>query len=223
MRWQAVVKQTLWAALGLALILAIGWAGYTMVSRIWSAFAELKPEVAVAIVTAATTIFAAVLTIVLGRYFERQRELEAHFREEKLKLYERFLEEFFRLFHDQPEGTDALVTFLKEWQRLVVLRASSRVIAAYFDWKNHLATQVPDAKSVFLMDEFFRALRADVGQSSRGLSKGAFANLILKHAPLFLSVAKRDPNIKLDALAKLEKELYPDEYSNSASEQARDG
>lgn len=61
------------------------------------------------------------------------------------------------------------------------------------------------------MDEFFRALRADIGQNSKGLEKGAFANLILRHGDFFIVQAKKNPNITLAELSTLEKERFGEE------------
>ncbi|MFV1922860.1 MAG: hypothetical protein ACMZ63_09665 [Methylotenera sp.] len=82
------------------------------------------------------------------------------------------------------------------------------MLSTYFKWINRLKSTVPDAKSVFLMDDFFRALRKDIGQNSSGLEKGAFANLIMKHGDFFLSEAKKNPNITLEDLSILEKKLF---------------
>lgn len=103
-----------------------------------------------------------------------------------------------------------MVAFLREWQRKLVLWGGSNVLAAYFRWINRLKSE-PDAQTMFLMDEFFRALRADVGQSSSGLAKGAFANLVLRRGDFFLQQAKRNPNITLAQLAALEKALFGDD------------
>ena len=146
----------------------------------------------------------------LGRHFERKKDIEAHFRAEKIKIYDEFLAELFKLFHSGGEGTDDMVTFLREWQRKLVLWGGSNILAAYFSWMNRLKS-APDAQTMFLMDEFFRALRADVGQSSSGLAKGAFANLVLRRGDFFLEQAKRNPNITLAELSVMEKARFGDD------------
>lgn len=205
--------QLSWSLVSLAVLAGLLFGAYMIVTGIWTAFSKLKLEIAVAIVAATTTVLVSVLTVVLGKYFERQREVEAHFRDRKLALYEQFLDQFFRLFQEQdqqakPDDANTLTQFLKEWQKRIVLRGSPGVLKAYFNWKNHVTKEVPDADSLFLMDEFFRELRADVGQSSRGLRKGAFSNLILRQAPLFLHMAKKNPKLRLTELAEVEKKLY---------------
>ena len=101
------------------------------------------------------------------------------------------------------------MSFLREWQRETILWGGAKVLASYLKWIAHLKRNgaTPDAQSMFLMDEFFRALRLDLGLSNRGLERGAFIRLILKHPDLFLQMAKENPNVTLDQVAMREKEL----------------
>ena len=57
------------------------------------------------------------------------------------------------------------------------------------------------------MDEFFRAMRKDVGLSNSGLEKGVFAHFILRHSEFFLRMAKQNPSITLSELSEKEKEV----------------
>jgi len=58
------------------------------------------------------------------------------------------------------------------------------------------------------MDEFFRALRSDIGQSSTGLERGAFAHLVLRHGEFFLEQARHNPSITFEELGELEKRRF---------------
>lgn len=60
-------------------------------------------------------------------------------------------------------------------------------------------------KRFFLMDDFFRALRKDIGQSSAGIEKGGFSHLWLRYPDLFLEEAKKNPDLTLIELAEIEK------------------
>jgi hypothetical protein len=191
----------------LAILGGAGWFLYLGVRTIWQVLVGVNAQLAVAVVAAATTLTASTATVMLGRFYERKKEIEAHFRAEKIKIYDEFLGELFKVFHSAGESSDDMVKFLREWQRKLVLWGGSNVLAAYFKWMNRLKS-TPDAQTVFLMDEFFRALRADIGQNSNGLAKGAFANLILRHGDFFLLQAKRNPSITLAELSKLEKESF---------------
>src|SRR6185312_6274326 len=133
------------------------WLAVAIVRSGWHA-AVANPTIAIAAISAIATVFTATVTVMLGRYFERKKEIEAHFRADKIKIYDAFLSEFFSTFQSAGEGKEDtdLVDFFREWQRKVVLWGGSEVLRAYIKWMAHLKNGKPDAQTVFLMDEFFR-------------------------------------------------------------------
>jgi hypothetical protein len=200
-------------AVGLGVVAGFAWLGFIGLRGIWRALISINSDLAIAIIAAAATVLASTIAVMLGRYFERKRDIEAHFRTEKIKIYDEFLRELFRVLHSAEGSTDDnIVPFLKEWQRKLVLWGGNDVLRTYFIWINRLKSQHPDAQTVFLMDDFFRALRADIGQSSRRLKRGAFANLILRHADFFLALAEKNPSITLTEVAALEKKHFGEEH-----------
>ena len=192
--------------LGLFVIVVTPFAAYFALRGIWQGLNEVNPSLAIALITGATTIIVSTITVMVGRYYERQREIEAHFRATKLELYEAFTEEFLALFDGSSNDKD-MTPFLREWQRKLVLKAGPDVLATYFDWKTKLKQDAQSAGSMFAMDKFFRALRADVGQGCRGLDKGAFLHLILRNSELFLQQANKNPKMSLSQFAEIEKKL----------------
>ena len=209
------MSKNLSALFGVALLLGMLFVFYKFLAGIWGAFVGLDKQVAVSVLTACTTIFVATLTVMLGRHLERKREIESHFRNQKIEMYDNMLQELFKVFtansdendDSSDDNSDKLVEFLIEWQRKMVLWGGAPVLSAYLKWKQHLSKAKPDAKSFFLMDEFFRAMRKDIGLGNSGLAKGAFAHLILKNGELFLQEAKKNPNITLEELAEIERRL----------------
>ncbi len=194
-------------ALGLFLLAVIGALAYWMVSSIWDWFSSLDSNLAVGLLTASSTIIVATLTLVVGKYFERAKEAESHLRAQKIAMYDDFLKNLFELFHQEGEKeSDDLVPFLQEWQRKLVVWGGPGVLKSFITWKESFSEE-PNAQSVFKMGEFFMAMRKDIGLSNRGIEAGHFSHLILRHASLFLSAAKENPNITLRELAELEKKL----------------
>ncbi|MDP3333113.1 MAG: hypothetical protein Q8Q40_09255 [Methylococcaceae bacterium] len=206
------IRRLITLIIPLGLIVGTFWYVYVGAQSVWKVLIGINPELAVAAIAAATTLFASTITVMLGRYYERKKEIEAHFRAEKIKIYDEFLEQLFKTFENGGEtASDGMVQFLRQWQRKLVLWGGNDVLSTYFRWMNQLKTTTPDAQTILLMDEFFRALRADIGQSSTGLSKGAFANLILRHGDFFMTEAKKNPKITLTQLSVLEKQRFSDE------------
>lgn len=207
MQNQATKKQV---ALGILLILGMLALLWWIASALWSWFSTLNSDLAVGMLTASSTIIVATITLVLGRFFERVKEAEAHLRAQKIEIYDEFLKRFFSLFFNEKKDgevdDEGLVPFLQEWQRKLVVWGGPKVLSSFVSWKQYLASGKTDAHSIFLMDEFFRAMRADIGLSNKGLTKGFFSNLILRHANVFLEEAKLNPSITLSDLAQIEKD-----------------
>ena len=75
---------------GLVLLVLIVWGGYWVASNIWLQFKLLDPKVSVAVLAAATTLLVATLTVTIGKYYERKKDIEAHYRDKKAKIYDEF-------------------------------------------------------------------------------------------------------------------------------------
>jgi hypothetical protein len=61
---------------------------------VWSFFAYIRSvpkEMATALIAGAATIIVATLTITIGRYYERKKELDALYRDKKTEIYDQYL------------------------------------------------------------------------------------------------------------------------------------
>ena len=126
------MKKSASMVFALALLAGIGWGAYWIMVQIWGQFKLLDPKVSVAILTASTTVLVATLTVVLGKYYERKKDIEAHYRQKKTDIYDEFLCEFFKIFHSDEESDEAnpeLVKFLRDWQRKMILWGGQDVLA----------------------------------------------------------------------------------------------
>ena len=194
--------------MGLAIVVALIWGIYWIISSIWDALVSVDTKLAVGIVAAVTTVIGATLTVTIGKYFERKQAVEADFRERKVEIYDEFLGEFFKLFESQNNMDDSrLVSFLKEWNRKVVVWGGSEVLRSHIKWMSHLKSSEPNAESMFLMGDFVLAVRKDLGLSNKGIDRKTFASLILKNPDLFLDMALKNPRVTLAELAVEEQRL----------------
>lgn len=201
------IKGILSLVFGLIVIGGFAYGSYKIIATIWMQFISLDKQLSIGLLTAFTTVFVATLTVMLGRYFERKKEVESHFRTNKIQIYDEFLKEVFPLFGNGGESTVDLVLFLQDWQRKMIVWGGSPVLIAYIKWIQHLKKGEPDAQTIFLMDEFFKAMRKDIGLSNSGLEKGIFSHFILRHSELFLAMAKQNPSVTLNDISKKEKEM----------------
>jgi hypothetical protein len=140
-----------------------------------------------------------------------KKDIEAHYRAKKTEIYDEFLSEFFKLFnsdeHSNNDDSSKLVTFLRDWQRKIILWGGQDVLIKYIEWMNHLKKGNPDVKTMFLMEEFFLEIRKDLGHRNNKLVKGTFINLIMQNPELFMAMAKENPNITLTELTEVEQTL----------------
>ncbi|WP_336949599.1 hypothetical protein [Acinetobacter junii] len=200
------MKNILNLILGFILLAGMIFGVYLIISSIFSWFKDINPQLAIALITGSSTIIVATLTVVLGKYFERLKEIDSHHRTKKVEIYDEFLISVFKVFFDNDPEFD-LVKFLQEWQRKIIMWASPNVIKAFVDWKIHLAKSPPNAQTLFLMENLFKAMRKDIGLSNKNLDKGAFSHFILKESELFLSLAKINPDITFEEISKIEKDI----------------
>lgn len=209
--------------LGLTLLLAIvGGVGW-LVYQFFQYISAVPKELGAALVAGATTILVATATVMIGRYYERRKELDALYRDKKTEIYDEFLKEFFGLFFGAGDANAKaaekdLVPFLREFTRKLILWSGPEVIEAFVAWKDHLGKGVPDAQSIFLTEAFLKAIRSDLRHSNNGLRRGFFAKLFLKEGNLFLTLAARDPNVTLAALAEVEKAMQCKDASDVVKE-----
>ncbi len=205
---KSFIKKSASILLLFAIFGAFIWGIYWSVSSIWDTLVSVDTKLAVGIVAAVTTVIGATLTVTIGKYFERKQAVEADFRERKVEIYDEFLGEFFKLFESQNNMDDSrLVSFLKEWNRKVVVWGGSEVLRSYIKWMGHLKSSEPNAESMFLMGDFVLAVRKDLGLSNKGIDRKTFASLILKNPDLFLEMATKNPRVTLAELAIEEQKL----------------
>lgn len=203
-----LIKNSARIILSLAFVFAMFSGIAWVISSIWEELISIDAKLAIGIVAAFATVIGATLTVTLGKYLERKQDVQAHFRDRKVEMYDEFLNEFFKLFYDHEDKPDQqLVAYLQEWQRMLVVWGGSNVLTTYVKWKNHLSTRKPDAESMFLMGDFLLAIRKDLGLSNKGIDRKTFVHLILKNADLFLVEASKNPLVTMEEIAAIEARL----------------
>jgi hypothetical protein len=204
-----ILRQLLFQALGLGLVIGTLWVLYQACTTTWKAFSTIQPVVAAALVAGAATIVGSTAAVMAGRYFERKKELEALYRDKKMPIYSSFLTEIFSRFQGAKatvESDTDLVSFFQEWHRQIVLWGGPEVVNAYLNWKNTLRGG-PTARTNFAMDNLIFAIRSELGNVNRGIKSGLFAQMTLRNPDLFIRMAKDNPDIQLSEVAAEEKRL----------------
>jgi hypothetical protein len=184
--------------LGLLIIGFGGFALYYLSQLVIRAVANLNTTVAAALVTGAITIIGSVSAVAVGRYFEKRKEVEQAFRERRLQAYERFIARFAELTGDGSAGSDDLVAFLRQLNKEILLWAGPRLLKTYTAFLMSAADPYA-GKTFFMLEDFYRAMREDLGHSNRGVKRGEILRLVLKVDELntLLAGMQRDPNFRV--------------------------
>lgn len=69
--------------LGLSFLCLIVFLIYYVTTPLWAWFSSLNSNLAVGLLTASITVIVTTVTLVVGKYFERVKEAEAHLRAQK--------------------------------------------------------------------------------------------------------------------------------------------
>jgi hypothetical protein len=193
----------------LVLVGGVALATYA-VAAFFSYVSAVPKELGAALIAAATTILVATITIMVGRHFERKKELDALYREKKTEVYDEFLRVFFQVwFSDRKtaegEQEQNLVKLFREFSVKLVLWSGPEVLEAFARWKEKMSEGHGNAEGVFETESFLNAIRADLRHSNSGVRRGWFARLFLQESSLFLAMAARNPKVSLSELAAAEK------------------
>ena len=199
------IKKFLIVPLRLALIItgvAIAVVGlYWLISALGSLDSD-DSKLATGVIVGIFTLFGAIYTVGKNNRSARELEIEAHFREPKTKIYDKFLKELFNVFHTgQNSDADQIRKFLQEWNRTVILWGGSQVVQSYIKWMNHVQAIEVDAESMFLMGDLILAAREDLGLSNEGINRQTFVFLLLANPNLFFEMAAENPDVTLIEMA----------------------
>ncbi len=91
------ILQTIFALIFLG---GLVWGFYELIALLLEYLANLNNEVATAIIAGSTTLIISVMTVVLGKYYERKLTIEKSFREKKIPAYQNLVKFFFELLYE---------------------------------------------------------------------------------------------------------------------------
>jgi hypothetical protein len=176
---------------GLLLIALIGWGVIAFLRLYWQSVTSLEPNLASAIIAASATLIVAVLTVVIGKYYERKQEIENQQREKKIEVYEQFMEKWFDKLLVMSKSKDKnknvlddeeFVQFLSEFTRKLILWGSNDVVKKYSSFRQGSLTPTQDSSPYAVLYNFEQVLfeiRKDIGHSNQTLKPGDLLTLFI--------------------------------------------
>ena len=139
------------------------------------------------IITGAITLIVGLGAVLVTQSKIKKRELSEAHREKKIELYTRFNDKIFELFagiNDKVTGTtpseQELVDFMMGFKKDLMFRASPKVIKAIIKFEKSSENPGKHLTVLRHVDDIYRAMRADIGQSNFGLGSLELIQIFLK-------------------------------------------
>lgn len=170
--------QQLFAFVLFALLLV---AAFFVVRTAVRTFQSLQKEVAAALVTGLAAVVVALVSTFVGRRLERRHALEVAQQQRRIPVYEEFVQGLLQTMgatvppsKRKPMTEEQVVTVMGAFTEKVLVWGSEEVIRAWGRWKKLAATEDPVQQRLGLdaLEDFFLALRKDLGLSNKNLQRG---------------------------------------------------
>ncbi|MEU1597536.1 hypothetical protein ABZ468_33005 [Streptomyces sp. NPDC005708] len=142
-------------------------------------FHGVNSTVAAAAVTAMATVLVTVATLVIGRYLERRKAVEAEIRASKIPVYTRLVSGLMRTaMNPDSSNADEVAQFLREITPDLITWASDDVLLAWSKFKRE-AQVLASEDTIFSFEELLTAIRRDFGHSGRQVQAGDLLALFI--------------------------------------------
>jgi hypothetical protein len=167
----------------------------------WDYISHAQPTIGAAIIAGSFTFIISVLSVVLARAFERNKELaqrrweqEQELRKQYIPIYQELVEFLFQLFQlsktgkqmSQEETNEFFVSFTKK----TLVWGSDRFLKDFSTFKDSSAIYAKQAQSgkttpadlivtMTTLENLLYSIRADCGHDNKGLGKGDLLTLFI--------------------------------------------
>jgi len=180
------VIKIIYLIFGLILSVLILYGLYVLIKNIFMIFMSLQTEVTVAITAAMSTIIVSVLSVTIGKYYERKRIIEQELREKKIPMYEEFIGFYFNILMSETVGNkkmsdEDMVKFFNVFTQRLMVWGSDEVVRIWSSYRSNYAPQASEnpQKSMFEFERLLLAIRKDTGHKNKGFEKGDLLGLFI--------------------------------------------
>jgi hypothetical protein len=167
--------------IGLFAIAALGFGLYWFVAALIDKLASVQGDLSKTLVASSATIIISVLTLVVGKVWEQKLKTREEIRAKKIPVYEKQIETFFsvimseKISGEKVSERDLMKAFAAFSEKLIVW-GSADVIRA---WVKFRTTKFDGAEGLKMMDDFFLAIRNDLGNDSSKLKNRELLQLFV--------------------------------------------
>lgn len=171
--------------LGIAIILGLIYGLYLLFSYLFGLVLSLQKEVAAAIIAAMSTIIVSVLSITIGKYYERKMIIEQELREKKIPIYEEFIEFYFKLlmsskFKGEKMSEKEMTKFFMKFTQKLTVWGSDDVVYQWSKIRRKIIENRNNPKDNILeLEKLLLAIRKDTGHKNKYLNQGDLLGLFI--------------------------------------------
>jgi hypothetical protein len=168
-------------------IFLIAFLIYLGIQELYPIIAKLDIKNIGSIITGAITLIVGLGAVLLSQNKIKKRELDDAHRENKIEVYNRFNDKIFELFAGSNENVTGenpseqnLIDFMMEFKKDIMFRASPKVIKSFIKFEQNSNKENKEKSVLRLVDDIYRAMRADIGLSNFGLDNLEMITIFLK-------------------------------------------
>lgn len=179
--------------LGLVIFIIGGYLIFQFLRMIYITVGLLKTlsnPIIVALITGVVTILGSVISITVGKYYERKLLVEQEMREKKIPIYETLLEFSFKLFLgekiDEEKMSEAELTKkLMQFTEQSIIWGSDEVISAWSNFRNQALERNKSEHGISgqeFMNSFAKvllAIRKDIGHKNKNINENILLGLFI--------------------------------------------
>lgn len=158
--------------LGVIGVTVIGAALYFILKYFFSFFSSFNTQTTTALLVVTIPVIASIITVYLGRSFEKQKTIQEKLRENKVPIYDEFITNVIAYLLDKDKDKNAieLAVFFQKMTPRMIIWADDEVLKAWADFRTVTTTTTDTMIMIKKFEDLMLAMRKDLGHSNKKLN-----------------------------------------------------
>ena len=171
------INRMLSVTLGFIMVIVFSWGIFILAKVLLGWFSGLQKEVAAAILAALTAVAVSIISLVLSKYYERKAEVRKEHRENKVPIYEKSIEFWFKVLMadkagKKPPGEQEIIQFLQGFTQELIIWGSDSVLKSFTNFREILISSEKrpnPIEGLLLFEKYMFEVRKDLGHKNKNL------------------------------------------------------
>lgn len=176
------MKDKIYALLAISIFAICLWYFYQAAIYVINIFVGLPKEIIAPIIAGISVVLASLITVILGKYFERKYIVSQEQRVKRTPMYQELITFIFKLLPEKEEerlSESEQVEFIRKFTEMVLLWGSNEVIKEWSLFRTNIMKSSQSTDNLFLLENVLIAIRNDLGHKSSGIKKGDILRLFI--------------------------------------------